>query len=69
MNSDKRNKVQQYMQALFENNEIKLKAGQGNDAPDEVLLDGEFLGVVYENEDEGELSYDFIMSILDEDLK
>ncbi len=69
MESSKRQKVQQYMQAVFDNTDLQLKPGQGSEAPDEVFLDGEFLGVVYENEDEGEVSYDFIMSILDEDLK
>jgi len=34
----------------------------------EVLIDGEFLGVLYKNEDEGEVSYDLNMSILPMDL-
>ncbi len=69
MNSDKRKKVQHYMQTVFGNEEIKLQPGQGAEAPDEVMINGEFAGVVYENEDEGEISYDFIMSMLDEDLE
>ena len=35
----------------------------------EVLLKGEFLGVIYKDEDEGEISYDFNMAILDIDIE
>ena len=46
-----------------------LKEGTGKDAPAEVLLGSQFIGVLYKNEDEGETSYDFNMSILSEDLE
>lgn len=61
--------VQAYFQKLFSNNDIYLKEGTGNGAPAEVLLGGQFIGVVYKNEDEGETSYDFNMSILPEDFE
>ncbi|HIL28120.1 MAG TPA: DUF3126 family protein, partial [Micavibrio sp.] len=36
----------------------------------EVLLNGEFLGVIYkDDEDPSDVSYDFNMAILDMDLK
>lgn len=34
----------------------------------EVMKDGEYIGVLYKIEDEGETSYDFNMAILDIDL-
>ena len=34
----------------------------------EILLNGEFLGLVYKTVEDGETSYDFNMSILDIDL-
>jgi len=34
----------------------------------ELYLNDEFLGLVYKDEDEGELSYNFSMAILDVDL-
>ena len=34
----------------------------------EVLINGEFIGLVYKDEDEGETSYDFNMAILAIDL-
>ncbi len=40
------------------------------DAPDsvEVMLGDEFIGLIYKDEDEGETSYAFHMSILEMDL-
>lgn len=60
--------VEKYFQTLFKNQGFSLKEGTGHDAPAEVYLSGAFIGVVYKNEDEGEISYDFNMSILPEDL-
>ncbi len=34
----------------------------------EVLVAGEFIGVIFRDEDEGEISYAFNMAILDIDL-
>jgi hypothetical protein len=33
-----------------------------------VMLDGEFIGVIYRDEDDGDISYDFNMAILEMDL-
>ena len=61
--------VQTYLRKLFDNDNVFLKEGTGKDAPAEVLLGSQFIGVLYKNEDEGETSYDFNMSILSEDLE
>ena len=61
--------VQTYFRKLFSNEDIFLNEGTGKDAPAEVSLGSQFIGVVYKNEDEGETSYDFNMSILPEDLE
>ena len=61
--------VQTYIRKLFDNDNVFLKEGTGKDAPAEVLLGSQFIGVLYKNEDEGETSYDFNMSILYEDLE
>ena len=60
--------VEQYFQKLFKNPGITLKEGTGKEAPAEVVINGQFIGVVYKDVDEGETSYDFNMSILAEDL-
>ncbi len=61
-------KVQIYLQQLFWNPEIAVRPGEGKDAPSEVYVGKEFIGVVYKNDDDGEISYDWNMSILQEDI-
>ncbi len=62
-------KVQTYLQQLFWNPEITLQAGEGKDSPAEVFVGKEFIGVVYKNDDDGDISYDWNMSILQEDIE
>lgn len=47
--------------------DVKGRERGGEDAA-EVELDGEFLAVIFREVDEGELSYQFQMAILEEDL-
>ena len=35
----------------------------------EVMLDGEFLGVLFKDDEDGETAYDFHLTILDTDLE
>jgi len=60
-------KVQKYLQHKFGQPDLTLRTRKTADSV-EVLLKGEFLGVIYKDEDEGEISYDFNMAILDIDL-
>ena len=61
-------RLQKYMQEKFSN--AKLTLSERKEAKDsvEVNLGGEFIGVVYKDSDEGEVSYDFNMAILELDL-
>ena len=68
LSQQEREKIQTYLQQLFWNPEINLKAGVGADAPAEVYIGKEFVGVVYRNDDDGEISYDWNMSILQDDI-
>lgn len=61
-------KIQNYMQNKFKNNGFALKIRDKVSDSVEVLLDGEFIGVVYKDDEEGDVSYDFNMSILEIDL-
>lgn len=65
---DEMKKIQTYLQQLFWNPQITLQQGTGSDAPAEVFIGKEFIGVVYKNNDDGEISYDWNMSILPEDI-
>ena len=61
-------KVQNYLQKKFGLPDLSLRMRKTGDSV-EVLLKGEFLGVIYKDEDEGENSYDFNMAILDIDIE
>ena len=50
------------------NQQLVVKARPRKDDSAEVYLEDEFLGVIYRDEDEGELSFNFTMAILDIDL-
>jgi hypothetical protein len=61
-------KLQKYLKDTFGNDRIKIKKREQSDDSAEVSLGSEFIGVVYRDEDEGELSYAFHMAIIEEDL-
>ncbi len=61
-------RVQKYMNELFGTDRINLKPGKQKDGAVEVNVGSEFIGVIYRDEDEGEVSYDFNMAILELDL-
>ena len=61
-------KVQGYLQKKFGLPDLTLRTRKTGDSV-EVLLKGEFLGVIYKDEDDGEVSYDFNMAILDIDIE
>lgn len=62
-------KVEAHLRKTFGNNGIEVdmpkKAGQ----PGEVRVGSEFIGTLYRDDDEGEVSYSFTMSILEKDLQ
>ena len=68
MNATEIARVQKYLRETFDNNRLKLLKRGDTDDSVEVLLGEEFIGVVYRDEDEGEVSYPFHMSILQMDL-
>ncbi|MBT5157608.1 MAG: DUF3126 family protein [Rhodobiaceae bacterium] len=67
MTSDEMNRVQSYLRSKFENDAVTLKRG-GKEDMVEVFLGDEFIGTMFRDEDEGEVSYDFNMAILEFDL-
>ncbi len=67
MNNDEILRVQAFMRLKFENEKLTLKRGAKDDMV-EVYLTDEFIGTLFRDEDEGEVSYDFNMAILEFDL-
>lgn len=61
-------RVQDYLRKTLANNRITIKPPAKPDAPVEVYVGEEFIGSLYRDEDEGEVSYTLTMSILEEDL-
>ena len=61
-------KIQAYLRSKFANEGLAVRPRSQTADSIEVLLNGEFMGLVYKDEDEGEVSYDFNMAILSIDL-
>jgi hypothetical protein len=61
-------RLQKYLQTKLGNTRLTLAERKEDKNSLEVLLAGEFLGTVYRDEDEGDISYDFNMAILEMDL-
>ena len=61
-------RLQKYLREKFGNDKISVVARREAKDSLEVQLAGEFIGTIYRDEDEGEISYDFNMAILDMDL-
>lgn len=68
MNKSEIIRLQKYLQVKFGNHKLSLKERKEDKDSLEVVLDGEFIGTVYRDEDEGDISYDFNMAILEMDL-
>jgi len=61
-------RIQKYLNSKFESTKYSLKKSQTGDDSMEVHFDDEFIGLIYRDEDEGEVSYAFNMAILEMDL-
>ncbi|NCT41439.1 MAG: DUF3126 family protein [Alphaproteobacteria bacterium] len=69
MKPEEVSQLQAYLARTFKSEGFALKMREKANDSVEVILNGEFVGVLYKLVDEGETSYDFNMSILDIDLK
>jgi hypothetical protein len=65
---DELKKVERYLRRLFSNERITVKARPRKDDSAEVFIGDEFVAVIYRDDEDGELSYNFSMAILDVDL-
>lgn len=62
-------KLQAYMRRQFSNETISVRARPRKDDSAEVYIGEDFVGVLYREEDEGELSWNFTMAILEMDIE
>lgn len=68
MNPEEIKKLDAYFKRTFQNPTLVVKTRPRKSDSCELYLGDEFLGIIYRDEDEGELSYNFSMAILDIDL-
>jgi len=61
-------RIQTYLRKLFRLDTITVQGRANKDDSAEVNIGDEFIGVIFRDEDEGEISYDFNMAILEIDL-
>jgi hypothetical protein len=62
-------KLENYFQRLFKLPAMTVRQRPQKDDSAEVYLDDEFIGVVFRDDEDGDLSYNFTMAILDIDLE
>ena len=60
--------LQVYLRDKFKSDVIRVVERPKKDDSMEVYVGDEFMGVIFRDEDEGEISYSFNMAILDIDL-
>lgn len=68
MNRTEIMRLRKYLNDKFDTSKFELHPGNQKDGSMELHHNGEFMGVVYRDEDEGEISYALNIAILEEDL-
>ena len=69
MTPDEIAKLTKFLRAKFELTSISVRKRPQKDDSAEVYIGEEFVGVIFRDEEDGELSYNFSMAILDFDLE
>ena len=62
-------KIENFFKQKFNNKKIKIEGRANKDDSADVLIDDEFIGVVFEDNEDGEICFQFNMTILNEDLE
>ena len=62
-------KIENFFKQKFNNKKIKIEGRANKNDSAEVLINDEFIGVIFEDNEDGEMCYQFNMTILSEDLE
>ena len=62
-------KIESFFKQKFNNKKIKIEGRANKDDSAEVFIEDEFMGVVFEDNEDGETCFQFNMTILSEDLE
>lgn len=68
MKKDEIAKLERYLRKMFRLDTIQVVARPQKQDSAEVMVGDEFIGVIFRDEEDGEVSYAFNMAILDIDL-
>ncbi|MBL8905331.1 MAG: DUF3126 family protein [Rhizobiales bacterium] len=69
MKPDEIKKLTQYLRTKFQLGNIEVRKRPQKTDSAEVYIGDEFIGVIFRDEEDGELSYNFSMAILEFDLE
>lgn len=69
MNKDELAKVQAYLRKTFGNPKIDVRARAKKDDSAEVYIGEDFIAVLFREDEDGDVSYQFQMAILEMDLE
>ena len=61
-------KIENFFKQKFNNKKIKIEGRANKNDSADVLIDNEFIGVVFEDNEDGDICYQFNMTVLSEDL-
>ena len=61
--------LETYLRKKFDFDEIEIRKRHKKQDSVEVFVREEFIGVIYKDDEDNEVSYQFQMAILEEDLK
>ncbi len=61
--------LETYLRKTFEMNAIEVRKRQKKQDSVEVFVKDEFIGVIYKDDEDNEVTYQFQMAILADDLK
>ena len=62
-------KLEAYFKQKFQLSSIEIRQRPRKDDSAELFIGDEFIGVLYRDDEDGEVSYNFSMAILDIDLE
>lgn len=68
MNASDTAKVQRYIKQRFGNHKLNLARRENKEDSADLMLEDEFIGVVFRDDEDGETCYHVQITILEEDL-
>jgi hypothetical protein len=68
MSPQETKRVENYLKKVFDLKTIEVRKRQKKEDSVEVFVNDEFIGVVYKDDEDGEITYQFQMAILETDL-